>query len=269
MVPLLLSRLCHVANAGLDLLFPPLCVGCGRLGERFCPLCAQAVEAVPLPQCAHCGLVLPVQAIRCVNCAGRADDPLTLTRAAALHTTPLREAIHAFKYEGQPELAPLLARYLTAVYAEPPWSELLQPVTAVVPVPLHPQRLAERGYNQAALLAATFGEAVGLPVQPGWLERTRETRHQVGLGPSERQANVDGAFAATRALTGYRLLLIDDVYTTGATLRACATAALVAGASAVFGLTLAQPVRRSVFSLSEESSDAEAPADLPWWEGQL
>jgi ComF family protein len=269
MAPLLLARLRHVATAGLDLLFPPLCVGCGRLGERFCSHCAQAVEAVPQPQCTHCGFVLPAVTARCVNCAGRVDDPLTFTRAAALHSSPLREAIHAFKYEAQPELAPLFARYLVAVYAEPPWSELPQPVTAVVPVPLHPQRLEERGYNQAALLAMTFGDAVGLPVQLGWLERTRETRHQVGLGPKERQANVDDAFAATRSLTGQRLLLIDDVFTTGATMRACAAAALAAGAVAVYGLTLAQPVRRAHLPISGEPSHDDVSPELPWWEGQL
>jgi ComF family protein len=238
-------------------------VGCGRLGERFCPACAQAVEPVPLPQCAHCGLAQPVATSRCISCSGRANDLLTFTRAAALHTYPLREAIHAFKYEAQPELAPLLARHLVAVYAEPPWSNLPQPITAVVPVPLHPQRLAERGYNQAALLATIFGDAVGLPVQPAWLERTRETRHQVGLGPSERQTNVDGAFAATEAVMGHHLLLIDDVYTTGATLRACAAAALAAGAAAVYGLTLAQPVWRTHLAVSDEPNDDSAPPDLP------
>ncbi len=106
------------------------------------------------------------------------------------------------------------------------------------------RRLEERGYNQSALLATTFSKAVGLPVHPTWLQRTRETRHQVGLGPSERQANVEGAFVATTAVAGHRILLVDDVYTTGATLHACAVAARSAGAEVVYGLTLAQPVSR-------------------------
>jgi ComF family protein len=186
-----------------------------------------------------------------------------LTRAAALHTTPLREAIHAFKYEAQPELAPLLARYLIAVYAEPPWSTLARAVTAIVPVPLHPQRLEERGYNQSELLAISLSGAVGLPLQSMWLERTRETRRQVGLGPSERHANVDGAFCATEAVAGESLLLIDDVYTTGSTLRACADAALAAGAAAVYGLTLALPARRRGPPALENGNE------LPWWEGEL
>lgn len=262
----LLAQLRHVADAGLALLFPPICVGCGRLGEHFCADCAQAVETTPRPQCARCGFPQSVPTVRCAHCAHYGADSLGLTRAAALHTTPLREAIHAFKYENQPELAPLLARYLVAVYAEPPWSTLPQPVTAVVPVPLHAQRLEERGFNQSALLALNFCRAVGLPMQPDWIVRTRDTRHQVGLGPSERHVNVQGAFVATGEVVGQRLLLVDDVYTTGATLHACAVAAMAAGAQAVYGLTLAQPARRVPRPMVEPP---ELPQEVPWWEDEL
>lgn len=164
---------------------------------------------------------------------------MTLSRAAALHTAPLREAIHAFKYEGRPELGPLLARYLIAVFRQEPWPNLV--IDAVVPIPLHAERHAERGYNQAERLAAPFCAATGLRLAPEWLTRTRLTRQQVGLGPAERHANVDGAFVAANAVHGKSLLLIDDVCTTGATLRACAQAALDAGAARVYGLTLALP----------------------------
>jgi ComF family protein len=151
----------------------------------------------------------------------------------------LREAIHAFKYENRPELGPSLARYLVAAFAQAPWPGVV--LDAVVPVPLHVERLAERGYNQAERLATPFGAATGLPVVPDWLARTRFTQQQVGLGPVERQANVDGAFTAATAVAGRQLLLIDDVLTTGATLRAAAQAARAAGAVAVYGLTLALP----------------------------
>jgi ComF family protein len=236
-------RLRQLFSAGLDLLFPSVCIGCGRVGELFCASCSQKVEATPQPVCARCGTPQSTPTLRCARCARAGDLSLLYTRAAALHTSPLREAIHAFKYDKQQELAPLLARYLVAIYAEPPWSELPQPVSAVVPVPLHASRLAERGYNQSELLAAAFCRATDLPLQPAWIMRVRETRQQVGLGPDERKANVDGAFEATKDAAGHRLLLIDDVYTTGATLQACAVAALAAGAQCVYGLTLAQPVR--------------------------
>ncbi len=137
----LLRWLHPVIDVGLTLLFPPLCVGCGRLGQRFCPDCAQTVEVTPHPQCAHCGFHQSTPTARCPHCVRYRDNSLHFTRAAALHTAPLREAIHAFKYENQPALAPLLARYLIAVFAEPPWSTLPHHITAVVPVPLHEQTI--------------------------------------------------------------------------------------------------------------------------------
>jgi ComF family protein len=166
---------------------------------------------------------------------------LTLSRAAALHTHPLRPAIHALKYEQQPALAAPLARYLTANFRRPPWPELAAQIDAVVPVPLHTQRLAERGYNQSELVAAAFCAQVGLTCAPGWLARTRATRQQVGLGPLERRTNVADAFRATGEVAGRTLLLVDDVCTTGATFRACAVAAQAAGARAVYALALAIP----------------------------
>lgn len=236
-----LARLTSLGRAGLDLIFPPVCVGCGGAGHNFCPRCAQAVEPVPLPQCACCGRPQPHATPRCAACRGEPVHPLRLSRAAALHTHPLREAIHALKYEQQPELAAPLARYLVAVFALSPWDGLAAAIDAVTPVPLHAQRLEERGYNQSALLAAAFCAAMGLAFEPGWLARCRETRQQVGLDAAQRRANVAGAFAATPAVAGRTLLLIDDVFTTGATLRACAAAALDQGAKAVYGLTLAMP----------------------------
>ncbi|MEZ4860776.1 MAG: hypothetical protein R3C14_05690 [Caldilineaceae bacterium] len=164
-----------------------------------------------------------------------------MTRIAALHTTPLREAIHTFKYENRPELAELLARYLVALQMQldPLWKTWS--VDGVVPVPLHDARLAERGYNQAELLADAFGRKVQLPVHPAWIRRQRLTQSQVGLSAQARQQNVEDAFVAHPAVRGQRLLLLDDVYTTGATMRACAAAALAAGATAVYGLALACP----------------------------
>lgn len=243
-----MPRVCFVApslaeltRAGLDFLFPQVCVGCGRLGHLFCPACAQAVTPVPLPCCPHCGRPQSTSNQGCPDCRRNVPDPLTFVRAAALHTHPLREAIHAFKYEGRPELGPLLARYLVAVLARTPWDGAA--LDAVIPIPLHPERLAERGYNQAERLTASLCAVTGLHHAPHWLERARLTRQQVGLGPAERHANVDGAFTAAPDMCGKHVLLVDDVCTTGATLRACAQAARAAGALAVYGLTLALPPR--------------------------
>jgi len=165
-----------------------------------------------------------------------------LIRAAARHAGPLRQGIHHLKYENRPELAPLLARYLVATFAQSPWYELHSTLDGVVPVPLHRDHLAVRGYNQAELLAAAFCQQVKIPLYIDWIERERSTRSQVGLNAEERQLNVDNAFVAHHQVENKVILVIDDVYTTGATLRACAAAALAAGATAVYGLALAAPV---------------------------
>jgi len=241
--PSLTSRLRTLGARGLDLLFPPICAGCDRAGYALCPFCAQEVEPVGEPICAHCGRRQTHAVERCSLCALEDEPPLDLVRAATLHRWPLREAIHALKYEGRTELARPLARYLFAVLDSPPWPHLLPRIDAVVPAPLHARRRAERGYNQATLLARPLCQWTGLPLRTDWLQRTQMTRPQVGLNARERRANVADAFRASPAVRDKTLLLIDDVYTTGATMTACAAAAKKAGARAVYGLALAQPVR--------------------------
>jgi ComF family protein len=162
-------------------------------------------------------------------------------RAAGLHVSPLREFIHLLKYEQRPDLAPLLGRYLVAAFALPDWDDLRPYVNVTVPVPLHAQRRRERGYNQAELLAAELCRQLRLPLRTELLTRVRFTQSQVGLSAAERHVNVEDAFAAATACRGLHILLVDDVYTTGATLRACAEAAVAAGAASVSALTLALP----------------------------
>jgi len=243
--PSLLQRLRTLSSRGLDQLFPPICVGCERAGHLLCPACAQAVEEVGKSICMRCGRQQQQRTDQCAACIKEEESPLTLMRAAALHTWPLREAIHALKYEGQPALADPLARYLCAVFSRPPWVALHADIDAVIPAPLHARRKAERGYNQATLLARHLCLATGLPLQTGWLQRTEFTRPQVGLNAQERRANVADAFTAGPHVRGKTLLLIDDVYTTGATMTACALAARKAGACAVYGLALALPAKTS------------------------
>ena len=132
-------------------------------------------------------------------------------------------------------------KFMVVAFAEERWRRMTAQIDAVVPVPLHKERQDERGYNQSELLAVAFCHTLGLQLAPRWLHRTRPTRQQVGLNAPERQQNVDGAFGAEAAIGEKTLLLIDDVYTTGATLSACAQAAMNAGAKAVFALTLAVP----------------------------
>ena len=229
------------ATAGVDLIFPPACASCGAAGHRICPRCAQLVTPTPATLCQRCGRVHAAAVDHCPACADVTVFPLRRVRAAALHLSPLREWIHLLKYEGRRDLAPLLARYMVAAFDRPDWAQIAPQVDAVAPVPLHDERLRERGYNQAELLAAGLCHQRHLSLRTDLLRREKLTRSQVGLNAVERKANVEDAFIASPACRGLRLLLVDDVYTTGATLCACASAALAAGAAEVYALTLAQP----------------------------
>jgi ComF family protein len=231
----------RLVQTGADLLFPPTCVVCQRPGSLICPVCAQTAEPVGELICTQCGRRQPRAVARCILCQLEEQTPLRLARAAAIHHGPVREGIHVLKYGGKAEIAPLLARYLVAAFAQSPWPHLRSQINGVTPVPLHPDRLRERGYNQAELLAQAFCQVIGLPLRPHWLQRQRFTQSQVGLTAMERRENVVDAFVATPDVRGRTLLLMDDVYTTGATLHACATAALHAGAYQVFALALASP----------------------------
>jgi ComF family protein len=148
----------------------------------------------------------------------------------------LREAIHCFKYKNMRALAEPLGGLLVDF-----WPQLPDPVDVLVPVPLHRRRLRERGYNQAQLLTRHLGVAVSVPVVCDALCRVRYTTSQVGLGLRERRENVAGAFScAGGRLQGKRVLLIDDVCTTGATLEACCMALKAGGARSVWALTVAR-----------------------------
>ena len=172
----------------------------------------------------------------CADCSGDPLPPyLDGLRAVAHYDDPLRKAIHALKYEqltaAAESLGRLLCDYLT-----------LQPLAfdVIVPVPLHPERQAERGYNQSALLADVVAHERSARVDVRTLVRTRNTAPQVGLNESQRRSNLTGAFACRGRLEQARVLLIDDVCTTGATMRECAAALHAAGALSIWGLTLAR-----------------------------
>ncbi len=171
---------------------------------------------------------------------GAASPPLALddVRAAVRYSEAVRAAVHAFKYEGVTHLRELFGEWLCGVLSDVDWH-----VDVVTAVPLHARRLRERGYNQAALLAQDLAERFRWAFVPQALVRTRETASQAQLNAHERRQNVAGAFvAAPRSVRGRGVLVVDDVLTTGATLTACAEALRAAGATHVFGLTVAAAV---------------------------
>jgi ComF family protein len=232
----LLFHLRRAGLAALDLLFPPRCAACDEPGESpFCPICADTL--VPLPAgCPVCGVpqdetLLPaLKPRRCPHC--RVQPPrFAFASAAYLHGGALAEAIHRLKYEHREDLGPALGVLFEACPV--PKSDLL------VPIPLHPRRLRERGYDQARLLADAAAKRFGLPVAP-LLRRVRPTGQQVGRDRTARERSVRGAFSPTRKVGGLRICLIDDVLTTGATANAAAAALLDAGAGRVEVRTLAR-----------------------------
>ncbi len=228
-------------NSVINLFFPPQCVNCPRVGQLLCDYCAQQATPPQQSLCQRCGRMQDTPSATCTLCMRTDQWTLTWARAATLYTGPIQAAIHALKYNGEKELAHYLARYLVVAFQQPPWSDLETKIDLAIPVPLHTERLRERGYNQAALIAEAFSQRTKLPVETSLLLRTRHSQSQVDLQFQERQANVKGAFRATQDLSGARVVLIDDVYTTGATLNECALALREAGVIEVYGLTLAMP----------------------------
>jgi ComF family protein len=197
----------------LDALAPPTCAGCGApTAAPFCDTCGPITSAGPARHIEGAPLI-----------------------ALGRYAPPLSSAIQRFKYEGRAELAPLLARLLSRVLE--PYE--LPTATAFVPVPLHPRRLARRGYNQAALIAQQLARARRLPWEPRLLLRTRDTEHQVGKARTARQTNANDAFELRKAGL-QRAVLVDDVVTTGSTVTACVRALARGGVEVVAVAALAQ-----------------------------
>lgn len=212
-------------EALLDWVFPPRCGGCGQPGQWLCPACQDQVHYVNT-SASDDHTRLPW-----------GQTSLQRIHSAAWYEEPLRSVIHNFKYNGQKALRKPLAEILLEQ-----WEAFKLPADLIVAVPLHPKREKERGYNQSYLLAAELSRATGIPVVRNAIRRTRHTTPQVSLRMLERWQNVHDAFQGDpAALAGKRILLIDDVCTTGATMEACGRAAMVAGATSVWGATVARP----------------------------
>lgn len=218
-----------------DWLLPPRCVSCGRRGHEICPECWGAARPLAAPLCPRCSL--PSSGGRlCRRCIGRVH-PTRSILARYPFEGAIKSALVALKYGSRTRLAPLLSAALEEALAG-------RPVTfdLVVPVPLGEIRLRARGHNQSELLARPLAAGRGVPLESAALRRQHETRPQTGLSARERHSNVQGAFVASpeAELEGRRVLLVDDVCTTGATLDACAQALLQAGAAGVWAVVVAR-----------------------------
>jgi ComF family protein len=238
----------------VDWLFPPRCRACGswiqgRDSDYFCATCLPSIEVIGHPLCSICGRPFPGAAGEdhpCGPCVKRAPH-FAGARAWACYPReeaepqPLRRVIQKLKYGGKVSLGKPLGRLMAHGCGE-----FLGACAAelIVPVPLHPKRLRWRGFNQSVLLARQVSHAYGTPMDPFLLVRRRETPPQTQLSEQERRRNVRGAFAveAGKPVKNRTVLLVDDVYTSGATVNECSRALRRAGAKEVYVLTLARTV---------------------------
>ncbi|BCR03592.1 amidophosphoribosyltransferase [Desulfuromonas versatilis] len=247
-MPLLRSRLLPQLQALLDLLLPPACPLCGANLPQgpdqppLCPACLAGIRPLESPCCPRCALPYPAEEGTdhlCEPCLRR-PPPFAWVAALGLYMGTLQSAVQRLKFSGaiglDRPLASLLADRFTDQVRE------FEP-DLLLPVPLHRDRLRRRSYNQSLLIARVLGRRWGVPVACRSLVRTRDTPPQQALKADIRQRNLQGAFRLLGPLAGERVILVDDVMTTGATARECSRVLLTGGASAVAVTVLARTPR--------------------------
>jgi ComF family protein len=231
----------------VDFALPPRCPACGTIVPEpnlFCLACWQSLAFLAEPCCARCGLPFAYEAAGEAECGRCLADPppFARLRAAVAYGDTARRVALKLKYSGRPGIAETLAHFMARQLPA-----CTAPDALILPVPLHRWRIWKRGYNQAALIASALGRRSGLPVELDLLRRTRATPPLKGLGRRERALAVRGVFAVAREdrprLKGRHVILVDDVFTSGATAGACARTLRRAGAASVAVLTWARVVR--------------------------
>lgn len=232
----------------LDIILPPICHICHSFIPKadvlhICPTCRELLPLVSSPLCSICGI--PFNGTgddhRCGACLTHPPH-FDTARATFLYEGPIRDLIHSFKYNQRTHL-----RYPLALLSLEGVIEVIadHKPQLIIPVPLHRSRLRHRGFNQAALLGRVLSRQLILPMVPDALIRNRATEPQITLAASERRVNVNGAFSVARPddVVGKRILLLDDVMTTGSTMNECSKELKKAGADMVIAVTVARTAR--------------------------
>jgi ComF family protein len=227
----------RLSSSIVNTLLPPVCAHCGQVDDLFCIECRSRVVWLEEPICRQCGRPQPQMVHRCESCLAE-TLPLLQIRAATLHVDPVRIVLHQMKYEGYFALAQPLAELMIIA-----WSKWKHDFDLVLPIPLHADRRRERGYNQSELLVNALQDKLGWQGDSLALRRTKPTQPQIGLSANERRANVRGAFEADRTIVkGKKILLVDDVCTTGATLSEAAQVLLREGSESITAYCLTRAV---------------------------
>jgi ComF family protein len=235
--------LAGLRRAALDMLLPPLCLGCQTRimdHDALCPTCRRRIDFVRPPLCDRLGVPLPFDTGAPMLSAAAVAEPPDYDRARAVARFDglMRVLIHGFKFHDSHNARRLFGRWIADA-----GSELLSDADLLVPVPLARWRLLSRRFNQAQILAAEAGRRTGKPVNPFALVRSRSTPHQIGLSRAQRMRNVAGVFRVPAnelpKVSGKAIVLVDDVITSGATVSAAAIALKRAGARRVDVLALA------------------------------
>ncbi len=245
--PALGTRVRHLAQTAaqltLDLVYPPDCPVCEAPLDRdadrsvrfVCAHCLRTVERFEPPWCEACGIPLPGGVDLCARC-GHAALPFAKARAVGPYDGPLARLIQLYKFHGERALAADLGRLLAERVRD---EAMAEEVDAIAYVPMTRRARRERGFNHVERLARQLGTHINRPVVPA-LEKTRETRPQVELPERARLDNLRGAFAPTQSLHSDGMLLVDDVFTTGATIRECSQTLVDSGVERVLVATLAR-----------------------------
>lgn len=225
----------------LDLIYPPHCLVCKDPDQGYlCGKCIEEIDLIKPPGCRKCGGLLSenTRGTTCEDCRER-DYHFEFARSAGIFEGVLRDAIHALKYHNHIAIADSLGEVMARSFAE---VGLAGKADLAIPIPIHRSRMLQRGFNQSEALARVFCKRVNLPLEPRVLRKTRKTKRQMELPFDLRITNVKGSFEVREAtrFRGKRVLLIDDVFTTGSTLDEAARVLCEAGASAVCAYTLAK-----------------------------
>jgi len=230
------SAVAHLFRPVLDFALPPRCPGCSAITPRqhsFCIECWQSLIFLGEPCCDRCGLPFEYDQGVGAECGACLADPPSFERlrAAVAYGEVARKVVLQLKYSGRPAVAETLGHFMQRHLAGADGTSIL------LPVPLHRWRIWKRGYNQSALVAQSLSRRSGIPVELDLLRRTKSTPPLKGMSRRERALTVRGAFSLSRRapalIEGRSLILIDDVYTTGATANACARLLMRNGAAAV------------------------------------